>query len=291
MSARSVQISPLAAATLALLALAVGAAAQQGSAQVTPPSQDFVGSAAGVKVYRSPDALLHMRAHYIPHNPEIQLTSIHSHPSGTKKIPAVIKTAFWPTSVRPIDNGLVLVCGKNRRNGATIIEVWTLHPPTLSAASTPGAPSTMIPGSIADINPVYSADEAGKRLVRRAIPQYGVSGGAIIQFDDSRDVYALNISTAVMTPVASPDATRALSLGCTHAPLLTQTGGAAASELVQGGYVYEFRVRESAGDAPSRLMFLDLDKNGTIDSLQTLTTNQWTAAGYADPSVWVARDF
>jgi len=192
--------------------------------------------------------------------------------------------------VRPLSNGVVLVAGKNRRTGATIIEVWTLNPPTLSPASTPGAPPTLTPGSVADMNPVYSGNEAGKKLVRKAFSHRGVPGSALIQFDDSRDVYALNTVTSAMTPVASPDATRAASLGCFHAPLLSQADRTGSHELVQGGYVYEYRVSGLARDTPSILHLLDNDKNGTIDEVQSLSAQQWTAAGYSDAAMWVDND-
>jgi len=193
--------------------------------------------------------------------------------------------------VGPISNGVVLVAGKNRRTGATIIEVWTLNPPSLSPASAPGTPPTLIPGSVADINPVYSGNEAGKLVVRKAMRHRGVPGGAIIQFDDSRDIYALNTATAAMTPIASPDATRAASLGCLHAPPLSQADRAGSGELVKGGYVYEFGVSGLSRETPSILHFLDRVKNGTIEGVKTLSAQQWTAAGYANSSAWVQHDF
>jgi hypothetical protein len=266
-------------------------AVPQVGSPVTPPSQDFLGSSVSVSVHKSADRLLHLTTLYIPQNPEVYLTSVYSPPSGAKKVGSTIKTSFWPTCVRPIANGMVLVAGKNRRSGATVIEVWTMNPPTLFPASTPGGQPTLVPGSIADINPVYSGNEAGKLLVRQALPHRGVPGGAIIQFDDSRDLYALNTASGVMTPIASPDATRAASQGCFHAPLLSQTTGGAAAELVQSGYVYEFRIRGAANNIPSRVQFFDSDKNGSIDAMHTLTIQEWTAAGYANSSAWVQHDF
>ena len=59
------------------------------------------------------------------------------------------------------------------------------------------------------LNPVYSGNEAGKKLVRRAFSHQGVPGGAIVPFDDSRDIHALTTWIAARTPDASPDATRA----------------------------------------------------------------------------------
>ena len=281
----------LTVATILLWGRPAPSTLQQNGSPVTPPSQDFKSRSSGNRVFRSADGLLHLTTSYIPHNPEVYLKSTYSPPSGAKKVESTIKTSFWPTCVRPIANGMVLVAGKNRRSGATVIEVWTMNPPTLFPASTPGGQPTLVPGSIADINPVYKGNEAGKLLVRKALPHRGVPGGAIIQFDDSRDLYALNTASGVMTPIASPDATRAASLGCFHAPLLSQTNRDAAGELVQGGYVYEFGIRGAANNIPSRVQFFDSDKNGSIDAMHTLTIQEWTAAGYANSSAWVQHDF
>jgi hypothetical protein len=279
------------AAVLSIWTLGASSTTMQSSPVVTPPSRDFISPGGATGVYHSSDNLLHMSVLYFPQDPQIYLISIHTELAGARKMQSIIKTSFWPTCVRPISNGVVLVAGKNRRTGATVIEVWTLSPPTLSAASTPSTPPTLNPGSIADINPVYSGNEAGKLLVRKAMPHRGVPGGAIIQFDDSRDLYALNTVTAAMTPIASPDATRAASLGCFHAPILSQKLAAGSGELVQGGYVYEFRVQGLPSGTPSTVHFLDSDKNGTIDELRTLSAQQWTAAGYANSSAWVQHDF
>jgi len=264
--------------------------AMQGGAAVQPPPKDMSGRIFGSSVFGSEDGLFQIRAIYDSQVPEIVINTGYRSPTGYRKHFSTIKTSFWPTCVRPISNGVVLVAGKNRRAGATIIEVWTLNPPSLSPASTPGTPPTLISGSVADINPVYSGNEAGKLLVRKAMPHRGVPGGAIIQFDDSRDVYALNTATAAMTPIASPDATRAASLGCLHASQLSQADRAGSRELVQGGYVYEFRVSGLSRDTPSILHFLDSDKNGTIEGVQTLSAQQWTAAGYANAAMWVNND-
>ena len=284
----------LTAASVFLWTLSASSSLQQGGSPVTPPSQDFIGP-YNQPVYESSDELLHMGVHYIPQNPEVHLISEYVSPAGLKKIPAVVKTSFWPTCARPIGNGVLLVAGKNRRTGATIIEVWTLNPPTLSPAETPGAPPTLKAGSVADINPVYSGNEAGKSLVRQAMRHRGVSNGVIIQFDDSRDLYTLNTDTAAMSPIASPDATRAANLGCWHTPLLSKNTDGGCRELVNGGYVYMFGVRvgcvpDDDVNQPVCLMLFDNDKNGTLDAFQTLASDQWIAA-YGNPNTWVLEFF
>jgi hypothetical protein len=86
-------------------------AVPQVGSPVTPPSQDFLGSSVSVSVHKSADRLLHLTTLYIPQNPEVYLTSVYSPPSGAKKVGSTIKTSFWPTCVRPIANGMVLVAG------------------------------------------------------------------------------------------------------------------------------------------------------------------------------------
>lgn len=271
-------------ATMFVVLLCASASVPQ-SPPVSPPSKEFASGVLGTPFYKSVDGLLRLRASFDSANPEVVIKSSYRSPAGYRKAWTTIKTAYWPTCVRELQNGVLLVAGKGRRYGNTVVEVWTFSPPAVPSVAT--VSQGVVPGELTDVNPVYSGNDSGRQIVREALPVWGGAPRALLQFDDSRDVYSVDIESGAIAMIASPDPARAAPHQAAVVPLLSQTDRGFAGQLADGGYVYQFSIGRAAAGIPSRVLLRDMNQDGAIELTESLTTTQWTALGYDVAAVWV----
>lgn len=191
-------------------------------------------------------------------------------------------TSFWPTEVSSAGPGRLAVAGKETLSGNTVIEIWTfsLPDPFPTPFIEEGSgelqyPTINIP--VATRRKVFDQHVTGKDLVRTMFALQGVANSLFVQFWDSRDLYAFDYATQVMTLVLSPD----LHDGVSREPALNSDylDRWSAQHATQG-YVYLFSPK---GDKSLDLLGLfDLDLDGVIDQHQTLTREEFKEKGLAD---------
>jgi hypothetical protein len=167
--------------------------------------------------------------------------------------------SFWPTAAARIDvDGLhLLVAGKRPSNSRTVIELWTLDLVSLPDENTDAtvAKST-----------VYDANQQGKRVVRFMDPMPGTAQHAILQFDDSRDLYSLDASTGVFQVIYTVQQVPKLGLD-SLSRLWT-------AEHPTAGFVYGIEDDASVSDDGGVLLY-DSDKDGDLDSWEDLEPADW----------------
>ena len=95
--------------------------------------------------------------------------------------------SFWPTCATPIGEGRLAVAGK-KRNGDTIIEVWTFRLPRLMQTL---EGLVMLPQSLESKELVYEESSASRDMVMGIFPNPNDVDRFFVQYFSSRDVYDL----------------------------------------------------------------------------------------------------
>jgi hypothetical protein len=253
--------------------------AWQGST-VQPPPSNLVGPMSGALFYKSTDGVFHARAFIDVDNKSVRITSYKiTTPGQPEKQTQIIKVRYWPTSIAELSNGTLCVAGKGPRNGNTIVETWAFDPPAQTGTSWKAA-------SLRAIDEVYNELAAGRDVVESMIPLWGGPAAALlVKFNDSKDVYSLTL-TGAYALVASP----LFHQGVVYAPFLSTADGAWGGELVNGGFIYSFFLKEVPDpQASSMLLLEDSNKDGVIDGSVILTGAQFTALGYNLDAAWVSH--
>jgi hypothetical protein len=241
----------------------------------------------GITLYKNSSDTLGMRAAYNLASSKIDL-DLSSTPAGKGESlhrHDEYAVRYWPTSLVQLDSLKLAVAGKSRRNGNTIIEVWTFATPTVSVVHTPGHESTIVGGSLETVEEVYNETTAGRALVQRMMPMWGSAHTRLlVQFVDSKDVYSLDAVTGQVALLASPTS----KPGAFQINLLSSVQACDAGELVTGGYVYRFRlIPPPAGGQPSNVLLRDVDKDGVIETFELITSSEFAQRGYEDGATWV----
>lgn len=207
-------------------------------------------------------------------------------------------TSFHPTNAEVVDNDTLLVAGFSS-TGTTILEKWTFAWP-LQMPFPQADPSTGISTVPVVVPPrtettvLYKQDVTGRRFVRGLSAQKRSSGAptsAIVWFNDSRDLYEINLSSGQLSLLASPGSQQG-ALG--QIPELTNLyDRISSSEMIGGPYYYFFGRTDwtySASSAQSILVFEDSDKDGSLDTHLMITPAQWTADGWSNAYNFVMDD-
>lgn len=195
---------------------------------------------------------------------------------------------YHPTVTSALGDDRVVVAGANAL-GETIIEVWSLEWP--AAMPSPyidplsGLDSVAVARpELSSVDLLYSDDIPGMQHVRAIVGMKSdqVPGftGVLVQFDDSRDVYAFSLdANAPPVLVASPNSGAGALLVI---PELSQLdydvfGGSSAPPH---GYVYLLGVGRTTGE--TLVALIDGDKNGVIDSSTLINASQWESQGWSN---------
>ncbi len=198
-------------------------------------------------------------------------------------------TSYHPTAVGVATESAIVVGGV-RVTGETVIEVWSFVWPTMPQPGPGNVVKTVAPFR-KTVNTLYSADQGGRRYVRSIAPlqvQQGAVTHALVQFDDSGDVYSISLQNGSLSLVASP--TAAGGVGPIPELGTFRHTNIEFNDHVGSGYVYIFGGRGgwlSPVNEPSTLVLLDGDRDGTIDSEQVLLPAQWDQQGWADPASYI----
>lgn len=255
-------------------------------APAKPPSI-LDGPAVYKTLYRSPDRLLVSGVTWDLAGRKVLIRSLQLVPGGPDiKSTAKFPVRYWPTCASRVADSTLCVAGKSPRTGNTIVEVWTVTTPTVSAAG----PSTVELNSVEE---VYNASASGREDIKQILPHFGPNGfdhTVLLWFEQSREVWSLNLETSACTRIASP----ATVVGQTwlSAPYLADATRGWSGVESGAGYVYVFDKR--AGDLPmeasqpSVLVLRDSARDGVIESATLYAASDLISAGWNQSAHWVA---
>jgi hypothetical protein len=249
-----------------------------------PPPMGTGRQPYGERFFESPDKQFSMRAQYSGEDRTLSLISYYAGGAQPIKVYSSQPLRYWPTCVRELSNGVLLVAGKGARFGNTIIEVMRFGPPSLGPLSTPSAP-VLIPGPFLEVDEIVNHKLVGKELVEEMQCMLPSRTKLLVRYHDSDDVYVLDVGDGTELLFASPTA----KPGALHIPLLAQDGLVVWSrQRVAGGVVYGFQ-RTDVTDpaAQSRALLFDMDSNGSIETWSMYSVETYDAAGYSSPGTWV----
>ena len=152
-------------------------------------------------------------------------------------------------------------------------------------------PPRIVAGVRETVDRIYQQAVSGKTLAQGIMRLRGAASNTVlIQYNDSRDLYALELATGAQTLVAS------VAGGGLLEPRLADKNwnDFTSRRHVSDGFVYVLR---ETGDLSEELvdpladlyalMFFDDDMDGTIDNSVGLTRNAWRQAGYRNTNNWL----
>ena len=201
---------------------------------------------------------------------------------------------YYPTAACVVDNDSIVVAGVDS-TGETVIEVWALvwpsPMPTVQTNIQTGLKSVAVAmPSVGSKTRIYDASVPGRNIARNLCGmrrQTDQAAAALVQFYDSTDIYAANLTTGALSLVAS-----ASSAPTTLGPI-ADLGVDSVSRIwcgdkISQGYVYVLRRGSPnvsftwGGTVPNILVLIDADRNGAIDSYLSLDSAAFVSQGLAD---------
>lgn len=191
-------------------------------------------------------------------------------------------TSYYPTAAAVVGNTVVV--GGKGRGDETIIEAWNYAWP---GPNPPGQSGTVDQPNLVSVIELYRGEQVGKLLVREILPYLGSASTpnpeVLVQFDDSRDIYALDLKTHAMSLEVSSSAAGTLQ---NVADLGKDFHWAWVGEHATEGYVYNFGWFFGT-TRTTHLVLRDTDKDGVVDDYLSLSPTEWDASAYADHSTYV----
>lgn len=192
---------------------------------------------------------------------------------------------FWPNCVEWISDDALLVSGVSPRTGRTIIEVWEYETPqgapdALPVTSASGRTETqwLLPSRTA-IDTVFDSDDVDRQVMTLAKENKGRPGHVFVRFDSSDDLLELELATGDLHVVASPVAGAAPL----HVPELANAGpwdvGAGGVVHQSAGFAYVITTHLYDAPDPIVIVFLDADRDGTLDAVDTTDTTGYHYLG------------
>lgn len=198
--------------------------------------------------------------------------------------------SFFPTDVVALSSTSILVAGK-LRGTETVIEQWTLKWPKtmpLVDAST-GEVQVAEPREIFR-QEIFRGDIAGKRVVHKMCRMRHSSTAAMVQFDDSSDLYELDLNTGTFTTIAAVTGIGAIGSvpGLADGHQFIWTG-----DHAWWGYVYVFGTKgepNDQDDRPDTVVLCDLDRDGTLDTSLSIPVDAWGQSDFSNGLNYIALD-
>lgn len=205
--------------------------------------------------------------------------------------------AYWPTDVVRLADGAWLVSGKDPVTFETIIERWDFAQDgwarvaqlTDADAATGRAECHWELPERLRVTELYREATPGRDVVECCLTNPCKPHSAFVRFQDSKDLYELDLVTQCYTLVASPTLARA--------PLrVPRTGNLIDyvwwARLESRGVVL---VIEPAGELcgqwlrfRSRTVLFDAEEDGVFESAFELSWEQWARSEWSDPACHVA---
>lgn len=207
----------------------------------------------------------------------------------------VFTTRHYPTASCVVSGSMVVVCGKTD-SGDTLIESWLLAWP-----SPMPAPSTNVQTGVTSVGialpslgartELYKATVIGRALVRNVTSlrrSMGAPQHLVLQFDDSNDIYSLDLATKTLTLLGSSSSPGG-SLGVL--PLTSGQDCLLFGNKIGGsetGYSYTFAETRwgssMAVEDPNfvTMVLVDSDRDGVIDNVRQYTNAQRKADGWTE---------
>ena len=211
----------------------------------------------------------------------------------------VVTAGFYVTACGRLNDSTLLVGGINRVHGGAIVEQWTFDwPPTM--------PSPVLEDGFETVEIVHPGVQ--RTVVYSDAPLTGAprqyvsglcglrdSGGptntALVQFDNPNDVLVLDLGTGVLTLLASESDASAL-FGATPSLAIKEYSAIKILNHSSAGYVYFLLTGSPAistqyggaslDDDDQRLHLLDSDRDGVVDAVVAMSTNEAESQGYLD---------
>ncbi len=172
--------------------------------------------------------------------------------------------SFWPTEVCAFGPNRICVSGKTVA-GKTRIELWEFSASEVfddaqrDARTGNGSyPKTHVP--VATRRELYEASAPGRMLVRSMFRNHGRPEALLVQFDDSKDLCALDITTgAVTTVLSSLDEPR----------LSADYRDRWSFDHLDRGYLYLLCTNHNANGVPEALILVDANRDGVLEPSAT----------------------
>jgi hypothetical protein len=186
--------------------------------------------------------------------------------------------SFWPTEVATYGENQILVAGRDPVSGQSIVERWTLTPPS------PMPLARVDPTTGEIVEPYIAVKIASKDLVLRSdlgtirsvFRLQGTASTVLLHFWESKELYTFDLGSGelkrLFIPVADPDDPDVPVL-----PELTVVHGGrwSATHTVEG-HLY---MLGGIDDDATSLILADVDLDGKIDTQGAVTIEEFWAKG------------
>jgi len=208
------------------------------------------------------------------------------------------RVGLTPTASAVLDKKSILIAGIDQHDN-TVVEIWSLSygagtPPTepsLNVNAVTGITSVEVTlPTRTSIQRIHSENAVGRKLVRNlcTIRTAGTnSTSALVQFEDSGDVYKMELASGALTLLSS-----STGGGLGSVPSLSTVSHMTLKfgDRTNYGFVYSL-IFAIADDQPGQItpsvLFFDQDRNGTIDSVLELPDAVYESQGWLDPSNYI----
>lgn len=217
--------------------------------------------------------------------------------TSTEHLSTQVETvSFWPTAAVGLGQGRIAVAGRGALN--TIIEIWTLGSVVIPQ---PVYPIGGGPPQFGELNVpvvrrslVYEGATAGKETVAvllwNPVTAAGFLESMLVQFDDSKKFYALDVTTTMeptFTLVAEPSNSGG-GPSVIVAPVLDARFDDLHVTANHGTHGIAHKLGSPVGDPSQFVVLIDTDRNGTLDLVRTLTAQQWDSESWGDATAYIS---
>jgi len=180
-------------------------------------------------------------------------------------------TQFWPTEVAGA--GLALYVGGDNDEGETVLQKWVFRPPL-----TPQTEAVLLERN--EVIDLFEGVNDGCSGIIELSQMISAPDDLLVFFHTPRELWKYSMRYSSWEKVASPHDTSVIHV----AELAEDWSMFHVREHVTEGSFYTF-------GHPFRdytITFVDSNRDGVLDHCMRLTTDEWYAAGYGDPSSYVA---
>jgi hypothetical protein len=224
------------------------------------------------------------RAQYRLSAKSIEIDWTHQ-PSGARASQTVT-LSYWPTSLCSLhDKNTLVVGGKRPITHTTTIETMKINQPIVLESFPEGTSKVLLqPVPVGEIDVVYDSAVQGRDMTVSILRNLGRTGHVFVQFEDSKDVYDLDVSSgpAVLQLVASPTSQDAP----VYQPALSKLSDVVwEADHIPTGYVYFYDPR---GNSPGFATYLvDRDRDGDLDDSGVIDDDSWAGSPWSDSKSYI----
>ncbi len=187
-----------------------------------------------------------------------------------------IAVPFWPTALRSTSDMSRLVVAGKRRQGNTVMELWTIQSPRPARIQDPttGATlDTLTPAEVLSVDTLYDAAVEGQDLISDVLLSLASSTKLYVRYWDSAALFELDFSSLASVSQLKRAAPTPVAGGLQAPGLLQQIENAYSAEHIVHGYVYVFSGQLGANS--SIVILEDGNRDGVLDSVTEIPSLQW----------------